>query len=126
VLMPKSDPDPYLYPSAPEQHFRAKSLEEQKQVHNNLFSHYREAGALEVMTAAVMHAMVSGYWRMLDGASELRCRDVSEAGSRVSVGFYPGLGLCIDTIRDRAKGFHVGRVLAYVGPSPISYREPDT
>ena len=95
VLIPKSDPDPSKVSWG--QHFRSKTISEQAEVYKHYADHYREAKALEVMTAALLNDVVNGEPRML--ASEggnwnsLRCVEPNASGGRVVVGRFLALGL---------------------------------
>ena len=101
ILLPKRDPVPEkmeeVYPSDGEsRHFRDKKLRAQEDVHKSHYSKdYREAKALEVMTAALLNDVVHGEPRMLDGWNYLRCEEPNSSGGRVLVGGFDAIGLLV-------------------------------
>jgi hypothetical protein len=118
VLLPKSDPVPEKmkegYPSDGEsRHFRSKNISAQEDVHKNHYSKdYREAKAVEVMTAALLNDVVHGEPRMLDDWNYLRCVEPNSSGRRVLVGYFAARGLRVDVVHDYHDNDHVGRALA--------------
>ena len=117
VLIPKSDPKPAKmeerYPSDwAGRHFRSKSIAEQAEVHKHYEADYREARALEVMTAALLNDVVNGEPRILDGWNFLRCVEPNASGGRVEVGYFDadGLGVHVEIVDNDADC--VGRSLA--------------
>jgi hypothetical protein len=119
VLIPKADPDPNKVPS--EKHFRSKTLLEQTEVHEYYAKDYREAKALEVMTAALLNDVVNGEPRMLapieDTWNYLRCVEPNASGGRVVVGYFDadGLKVYVDVV-DNDHAF-VGGALAWKSKS---------
>ena len=89
-MIPKSDPDGDKVPE--DKHFRLKEIAEQAEVHKHYAKDYREAKALEVMTAALLNDVVNGEPRMLD-LSYLRCVEPNSFGGRVLVGDFIADGL---------------------------------
>ena len=79
---------------------------------NHYSKDYREAKALEVMTAALLNDVVNGEPRMLDGLNYLRCVEQNSSGGRVLVGSFDADGLEVLV----GNGYHVnasvGRALA--------------
>jgi hypothetical protein len=111
VLIPKSDPDPKKVP--PDKHFRSKSIAQQAEVHKCYAEDYREAKALEVMTAALLNDVVNGEPRMLDGYNYLRCVEPNASGGRVLVGGFDADGLRVYVLSDELDLGHGGRALAW-------------
>jgi hypothetical protein len=91
VLIPKSEPNPRGVPEG--HHFRSKNIAAQAAVYSHYEADYREAKALEVMTAAVLNDVVNGAPRMLDGLSLIRCVEPSASGGRILVGVFSHSGL---------------------------------
>jgi hypothetical protein len=117
VLIPKSDPDPgkmkERYPSDwAGRHFRSKSIAEQAEVHKHYEADYREARALEVMTAALLNDVVNGEPRILDGWNYLRCVEPNASGGRVVVGDFFAHGLRVHVGYAAHDHDSVGRSLA--------------
>ena len=118
VLLPKSDPVPEkmkeVYPSDGEsRHFRSKNISAQEDVHKNHYrKDYREAKAVEVMTAALLNDVVHGEPRMLDGWNYLRCVEPNPFGGRVLVGHFNANGLKVHVDFDDHDPVFVGRALA--------------
>ena len=105
VLIPKSDPDPRKV--SEDKHFRSKTIAEQAEVYKHYNAKdYREAKALEVMTAALLNDVVNGE-RILSNCY-LRTQEPSPSGGRVVVGIFnaDGLGVRVD---------YVGYDCVYVG-----------
>jgi hypothetical protein len=102
VLIPKVNPDPEKVPS--EKHFSSKCISQQEQVRQDHYKDYREAKALEVMTAALLNDLVNGEPRMLDDCNLLRCLEPNAAGGRVCVGFFSDNGLAI-SVEYRGDGY---------------------
>jgi MoxR-like ATPase len=98
VLIPKSDPDRNKV--AEGKHFRSKTIAEQAKVLKHYEADYREAKALEVMTAALLNDVVNGEPRMLapEGGNwnYLRCVEENASGGRVVVGGFSANGLRVD------------------------------
>jgi hypothetical protein len=111
VLLPKSDPDPERVPT--EKHFRSKNIAEQQSVHTDHYGDYREAKALEVMTAALLNDVVNGEPRMLDGWNYLRCVESNASGGDVRVGAFEAGGLVVRVDRSAHFGASVGGALAW-------------
>ena len=98
VLIPKSDPDPWKV--SEDKHFRSKTIAEQAEVYKHYNAKdYREAKALEVMTAALLNDVVNGEPRMLapEGGNwnYLRCVEPNASGGRVVVGTFDADGLWV-------------------------------
>lgn len=110
VLIPKSDPDPKKV--AEDQHFRSKTIAEQAEVLKHYEADYREAKALEVMTAALLNDVVNGEPRMLDGNNDLRCVEPNASGGRVEVGVFDAGGLKVYVGNDVGVDAYVGGALA--------------
>ena len=91
VLIPKSDPDPKKVPKG--QHFRSKTIAEQAKVLKHYEADYREAKALEVMTAALLNDVVNGERILSD--CYLRTREPNASGGRVVVGYFNANGLWV-------------------------------
>jgi hypothetical protein len=92
VLIPKSDPDPKKVSAA--RHFRRKRIAQQADVYKHYAAHYREAKALEVMTAALLNDVVNRE-RILED-SYLRTQEPNAPGGRVVVGYFNGaVGLLV-------------------------------
>jgi hypothetical protein len=109
VLLPKSDPHPQRTPEA--KHFRHKRIAEQQKVHEEHYQEYREAKAVELMTAALLNELVNGKPRMLGTFKYLRCVEPTADGGRVCVGSFVAAGLeILDTFADRDEVF-LGRAL---------------
>lgn len=114
VLIPKSDPDPHKVRER--RHFRSKKIAEQAEVYKRYAADYREAKALEVMTAALLNDVVNGAPRMLapmgDNWNFLRCVESTSYGAGVVVGnfFRAGLNVRFDSARDASAS--VGVALA--------------
>jgi hypothetical protein len=124
VLLPKSDPDPKRVPQ--EKHFRSKNIAAQQSVHTDHYGDYREAKALEVMTAALLNDVVNEEPRMLapieDNWNYLRCVEPNASGGRVLVGGFSAIGLKVrvglDAFGHDAFGHDgVGRALAWKSQS---------
>lgn len=122
VLIPKSDPDPAkmkeAYPSDWERrHFRSKTIDQQADVYKRYAKDYREAKALEVMTAALLNDVVNGEPRMLapegDNWSYLRCVETNASGGRVVVGYFDADGLRVNLDFDGRARVIVGGSLAW-------------
>ena len=94
VLIPKSDPDPEKV--SEDKHLRYRTISQQADVYKHYAAHYREAKALEVMTAALLNDVVNGEPRMLDGYNCLRCVEPNASGGRVVVGEFNANGLWVD------------------------------
>ena len=113
-MIPKSDPDPRKVSEDKhfrDKHFRSKTIAEQAEVYKHYNAkYYREAKALEVMTAALLNDVVNGE-RILSNCY-LRTQEPSPSGGRVVVGcFYAGgLGVVVDGGADDR--VHVGGALA--------------
>jgi hypothetical protein len=110
VLIPKSDPDPKKVP--PDKYFRSKSIAQQAEVHKCYAEDYREAKALEVMTAALLNDVVHGEPRMY-GLNYLRCVEPNASGGRVLVGGFDASGLGVDVAYDDDDDDVVGGALAW-------------
>jgi hypothetical protein len=95
ILIPKSDPDPRKV--SEDKYFRDKTISAQADVYGRYAADYREAKALEVMTAALLNDVVNGEPRMLapEGGNwnYLRCVEPSASGGRVVVGHFGADGL---------------------------------
>ena len=89
VLIPKSDPDPK---KVPDRHFRIKSISQQEKVHEDHYGDYREAKAVELMTAVLLCYLVHKE-RLVP--ENLRCQEQNEFGGRVCVGRFSSFGLWI-------------------------------
>ena len=110
VLIPKSDPDPKKVPA--DKHFRSKDIAAQQNVHETYYPEYREVKTVELMTAVLLHDLVNGDPRMLDGWNYLRCVEPNASGGRFCVGNFDAVGLEVfDVIGDRDDG-NVGGALA--------------
>ena len=109
VLIPKSDPDPRKVSEDKhfrDKHFRSKTIAEQAEVYKHYNAKdYREAKALEVMTAALLNDVVNGE-RILSNCY-LRTQEPSPSGGRVVVGAFPADGLWVFVDYD---GFGLGDV----------------
>jgi MoxR-like ATPase len=114
VLIPKSDPDPDKV--SKDKHFRSKTTAQQAEVHQHYAKDYREAEALEVMTAALLNDVVHGKPRMLapegDNWNLLRCVEQNTSGGRVVVGRFRADGLWVYVAHDAYGYAHVGGALA--------------
>jgi MoxR-like ATPase len=115
VLIPKSDPDPEKmeerYPSDwAGRHFRSKSIAEQADVHKHYEADYREARALEVMTAALLNDVVNGERILSD--CWLRTEESNASGGRIEVGGFLADGLVFDVEDVDDVYVNVGRSLA--------------
>jgi hypothetical protein len=110
VLIPKADPIHSQVSS--EKHFRSKRISEQEQVHQDHYKDYREAEALEVMTAALLNDLVNGKPRMLDNRNFLRCVEPNASGGRVCVGCFDTKGLLVPVNFGVSGTYDVGRALA--------------
>jgi hypothetical protein len=114
VLLPKSDPDPKRVPAV--KHFRSKDIAAQQSVHTDHYADYREANALEVMTAALLNDVVNGEPRMLapikDNGNYLRCVEPNASGGRVLVGYFGADGLQVHVDHGDYAHASVGRALA--------------
>ena len=137
VLIPKADPDPEkmreTYPAdGDERHFRSKRISRpkdgrepnckkyQSDVHEKHYSEYREAKAIEVMTAALLNDVVNGEPRMLAPGSNfnyLRCVEPNASGGRVLVGDFIAHGLRVNVDFDDLDSGLVGRSLAWKSKS---------
>jgi hypothetical protein len=93
MLIPKRDPDPSKV--SEDKYFRTKTISEQAHVYGRYVENYREAKALEVMTAALLNDVVNGE-RILSDCC-LRTQEPTPSGGRVVVGFFDadGLGVCV-------------------------------
>lgn len=115
VLIPKSDPDLNKVPE--DRHFRSKTIAEQADVLKHYEKDYREAKALEVMTAALLNDVVNGEPRMLapegDNWNYLRCVEENASGGRVVVGSFFALGLGVGVDDGDDGNVHVGGALAW-------------
>jgi hypothetical protein len=109
MLIPTSDPDPKRVPE--ERHFRGKHVAEQADVLRHYEANYREAKALEVMTAAVLNDVFNGEPRMLEVWTLLRCLEENASGGRMQVGCFNTDGLKVYDDGDYAYD-HVGVALA--------------
>jgi hypothetical protein len=114
VLIPKSDPDPDKVSKG--KHFRSKTIDEQAEVLKHYEADYREAKALEVMTAALLNDVVNGEPRMLapEGVkwNYLRCVEPNASGGRVVVGCFGANGLKVCVAFDADDYDLVGGALA--------------
>ena len=90
VLLPKSDPDPNVFP---EKHFRSKDIAAQEDVHGKHYSKYREVKALEVMTMALLYDLTHKGSLLPDS---LRCKETNASGGRVCVGRFHVDGLIVE------------------------------
>jgi hypothetical protein len=110
VLIPKSDPDRNKV--AEGKHFRSKTIAEQAKVHEHYAKDYREATALEVMTAALLNDVVHGERILSD--CYLRTREPKASGGRVVVGCFNanGLKVHVDVDDDDSDSANVGGALA--------------
>jgi hypothetical protein len=90
ILIPKSDPPSY------ERDFRNKTIAEQAEVFKHYAAEYREAKALEVMTAAVLHDVLSGE-RIVPNYL-VRTKEPHAAEGRVVVGRFNASGLQISLL----------------------------
>ena len=110
VLIPKSDPDPEKVSA--DKYFRSKDIAAQQNVHETYYPEYREVKTVELMTAVLLHDLVNGDPRMLDGWNYLRCVEPNASGGRVFVGHFNADGLRVfDDRVDNDFGF-IGRALA--------------
>jgi MoxR-like ATPase len=91
VLIPKSDPDPEKVPEG--QHFRSKTIAGQADVLKHYAADYREAKALEVMTAALLNDVVNGE-RILSDCG-LRTQEQDTSDGRVLIGYFAESGLWV-------------------------------
>ena len=110
VLIPKSDPGPKKVPA--DKHFRRKNVTAQQNVHETHYSEYREVKTVELMTAVLLHDLVNGDSRMLDGRNYLRCVEPNASGGRVCVGFFDAGGLEVRDARGDVVYDFIGRALA--------------
>jgi hypothetical protein len=110
VLIPKSDPDPNKVPE--DKHFRSKNIAAQQNVHETHYPEYREVKTVELMTAVLLHDLVNGDPRMLDGWNYLRCEEPNASGGRVCVGLFFAYGLRVDGGNVGFVNVSVGRALA--------------
>jgi hypothetical protein len=110
VLIPKSDPDPNKV--SEDKHFRSKNVTAQQNVHETHYSEYREVKTVELMTAVLLHDLVNGDSRMLDGWNYLRCVEPNASGGRVFVGYFYAVGLQVVVERDAHVNVNIGRALA--------------
>lgn len=110
VLIPKSDADPAK--AADEQHFRSKSVDRQKIVHDKQYPEYREAVILELMTALLLNDLVNGWPRPLDGWNALRCLEQKTSDTSVCAGSFDTNGLWISYVYGVGGHAGVGRALA--------------
>jgi hypothetical protein len=115
VLLHKSDPDPKRVPAV--KHFRSTDIAAQQSVHTDHYADYREAKALEVMTAALLNDVVNGEPRMLapieDNWNYLRCVEPNASGGRVLVGSFGAYGLWVRVGRVDVDIASVGSALAW-------------
>lgn len=122
ILIPKHDPSPFTMnsvfsASGDWRHFRGKSVTDQEKVHTLHYKDcYREAKALELMTAALLSYVVTGNPRMLVGNVYLRCLESGRCGGRVLVGSLDRDGLQIHASLDSPDhtDFHIGRALVRI------------
>jgi serine/threonine protein kinase len=107
ILIPTRDVDPEKVP--PKRQFQNKTIAEQELVHAQFYRQdYREAKALEVMTAALLARATSG--RHIYSDIFLRCAEPDAKGGRVCVGrFYSGLRIDIEEGDHKYGGY--GRAL---------------
>ena len=89
VLIPKSDPDPKKV--IEDKHFRTKTISQQADVYGRYAAHYREAKALEVMTAALLNDVVNGERILSD--CYIRTQELDASGGRIVVGYFNASGL---------------------------------
>jgi hypothetical protein len=107
VFIPKSDPQ--RVSANEDKHFRLKNVVEQEAVHKAHYTEYREARTLELVTAVVLSYLTHDK-KLLPEA--LRCKEGTDIGSRVCVGFFGPFGLWInvDSV-DGAAYEQIGRAL---------------
>jgi hypothetical protein len=106
VLMPKSDPDPFV---SPVKHFRRKNIAEQQKVHDDHYREYRQVKAREVMTLALLYDLVNKERLLPD---QLRCEEPNASGGEVCVGDFDAHGLLVRVCWDGNVNAYIGRALA--------------
>lgn len=83
VLMPIREPDAKGCSS--NQSFRGKSIAAQAELEKNYYADYRQAKAIEVMTAAILDGVVNGGSRVVAGGANLRTVEPSSCGGQVTI-----------------------------------------